>query len=86
MAYVIPVLAAAPSVKIAIAALFVISGYAFIVSTPLAAVTRDRGLAPGATGLARVVYWGNIIGALTSLLAAALLLAAAAYTLLVDYL
>lgn len=47
--------------------LFVVSGYAFTVATPLAAVTKDRGLRSGSTGLARWVYLGNMVGALTSL-------------------
>jgi len=39
-------------------------------------VTGDRGLASGARGLARVVYLGNMVGAGSSLLAAALLVCA----------
>ncbi len=58
--------------------LMVVSAYAFTVSTPLAAITRDRGLQSGSLGLARWVYVGNMLGALTSLLGAVLLLVLAA--------
>jgi hypothetical protein len=61
--------------------LMVVSAYAFTVSTPLAAITRDRGLQSGSVGLARWVYVGNMLGALTSLLGAMLLMALAAWTL-----
>lgn len=54
--------------------LMVVSAYAFTVATPLAAITRDRGLQSGSVGLARWVYVGNMLGALTSLLSAVLLL------------
>jgi hypothetical protein len=53
MAFVIPSLAVPGFIKLTIAALFVVSGYAFTVSTPLAAVTRNRGLIVGAKGLPR---------------------------------
>lgn len=62
--------------------LFVVSAYAFAVSTPMAALTRDRGLQAGATGWARVVYVGNLLGALTSLIGGALLVLSAAWTVL----
>ena len=54
--------------------LMVVSAYAFTVATPLAAITRDRGLQSGSVGLARWVYLGNMLGAVSSLLSAALLL------------
>ena len=62
------------SVKWALAGFLIVSSYAFCVSTPLAAVTGDRGLGSGSKGLARLVYIGNMVGAATSLMAAALLL------------
>jgi hypothetical protein len=77
MAYVLPSLAIPNVLRMAIAVLFIISGYAFTISTPLAAVSKDRGLSAGATGLAKLVYLGNVVGAATSLLAAAGLLVAA---------
>lgn len=68
-------------VKWALAYSLSISSYAFCISTPLAAVTGDRGLASGGKGLARLVYVGNMIGAWTSLAAAALLLYSALVSL-----
>jgi hypothetical protein len=61
---------------------FIVSSYAFCVATPLAAITKDRGLAAGSTGLARFVYWGNVIGAVGSLLGAFALVFAAGVSLL----
>ena len=63
--------------KWAIAWPFALSAYAFCVATPLAAVTRNRGLASGAKAWARAVYWANRVGAFASLLGAAALLVAA---------
>ena len=63
--------------------LFVVSGYAFTVATPLAAVTKDRGLQSGSIGLARWVYMGNMVGAVTSLLGGFGLLIALGWTVLV---
>lgn len=85
MAYVLPPLEIPNVLKTAIAVLFIISGYAFTISTPLAAVSKDRGLSAGATGLARLVYLGNVVGAATSLLAAAGLLVAAFLALYVGF-
>jgi hypothetical protein len=66
-------LAIAPLVKWVIAVLLIISAYAFTLSTPLAAITRDRGISSGSKGLASFVYFGNIVGAVTSLVASAVL-------------
>jgi hypothetical protein len=74
-------LAVPMGMKWAIAGLLIVSGYAFTVSTPLAAMTKDRGLQTGATGLARWVYLGNMAGAATSLIGSALLVFAAVYSL-----
>ena len=60
-----------------IAGLLGVSAYAFCVALPLAAITGDRGLASGARGLARLVYFGNVVGAWTSMAAAFLLVYAA---------
>lgn len=77
MAYVLPLLVVPNILRTGVAVLFIISGYAFTISTPLAAVAKDRGLSGGAKGLARFVYLGNVVGASTSLLAAGGLLVAA---------
>lgn len=63
--------------KWAIASSLIVSIYTFLVASPLAAVTKDRGLQPGAQGLARLVYVGNMIGAGSSLFFSALLVLAA---------
>ena len=62
------------AVKWLLAGSLIVSSYAFCISTPLAAVTGDRGLESGSKGLARLVYLGNMVGAATSLMAAVLLL------------
>jgi hypothetical protein len=74
-------LAVSQVMKWAIAVPLIISGYAFLVATPLAAITKDRGLQSGAQGLARVVYLGNMVGVAGSLLGSALLVIAALVTL-----
>ena len=76
VAGILPSLAVGPVFKWAVAGSLVVSSYAFCVSTPLAAITEDRGLQRGAKGLASLVYWGNMVGAGTSVLAAALLVMA----------
>jgi hypothetical protein len=63
--------------KWTLASLLIVSSYAFCLSTPLAAITGDRGLTSGGKGLARLVHVGNMIGAWTSLAAAVVLLFAA---------
>ena len=77
VAAVMDFLQVASTIKWAMAGALIVSAYAFCVSTPLAAVTGDRGLESGSKGLARLVYFGNLVGAITSLIAAALLLYAA---------
>jgi hypothetical protein len=57
--------------------LLIASSYAFCISTPLAAITGNRSLASGTKGLAKLVYFGNMVGAWTSLAAAIILLFAA---------
>ena len=61
----------------------VVSGYAFTVATPLAAITRDRGLQSGSVGVARWVYIGNMVGAATSLIGAALLVLISVWSLVI---
>jgi hypothetical protein len=60
-----------------IVATLVVSAYAFCVSTCLAAITGQRGLGSGGVGLGKVVYLGNVIGALASVMAAVALVIAA---------
>lgn len=74
-------LAVSGAMKWSIALPLIVSGYAFAVATPLAAATKDRGLQPGGQGLARLVYLGNMVGAVTSLLSSVLLVIAAAVSL-----
>lgn len=71
----------ASTVKWVLAVALIVSSYAFCVSTPLAAITGDRGLGAGSKGLARLVYLGNMVGALASLIAAVLLLYSALLSL-----
>jgi hypothetical protein len=61
----------------AIALSLIVSSYGFCISTPLAAITGQRGLSLGGTGLGRFVYFGNIVGAWGSIVAAIALLFAA---------
>lgn len=60
-----------------IAIAFIVSAYGFCVSTPLAALTGERGLSSGAPGLGKLVYLGNVIGAAASTVGAAALVLAA---------
>jgi hypothetical protein len=77
VASVLPLLTASVQVVWLMAAALIVSAYAFCISTCLAAVTGQRGLWPGGTGLGKVVYLGNMIGASASTIAAACLLTAA---------
>lgn len=61
-----------------IAVALIVSAYGFCVSTPLAAISGQRGLSSnGATGLGRLVYAGNMVGAIASVAGAVALLGAA---------
>jgi len=51
----------------------IVSGYAFCFALPLGALLGHRGLANDGPWAARLVYAGNLLGALSSLLAAVLL-------------
>ena len=57
------------------------SAYGFCVSTSLAAVTGERGLASDSVGLGKLVYISNMVGAAASVLASAVLLYAASVSL-----
>jgi hypothetical protein len=68
-----PALAVSASIKWAITITLVISAYGFCIALPLAAITGQRGLAAG-KGLGQVVYLGNVIGAIGSLVSAVIFL------------
>ena len=76
-AAVLPSFAVAAQVKWVIALALIVSSYGFCVSTPLAAITGQRGLSSGGTGLGRLVYAGNMVGAWGSVIAAVVFLYAA---------
>lgn len=57
-----------------IALALIVSSYGFCVSTPLAALTGERGLSSGGAGWGRLVYAGNMLGAWSSIVAAVALL------------
>jgi len=70
-------LAVSDAVKWTIVVTLLVSAYGFCVATPLAAITGERGLAPGGKGLGRLVYLGNWIGAVCSGISAVVFLYAA---------
>ena len=77
VAALLPLLAVAAQVKWIIALALIVSAYGFCVSTPLAAITGQRGLSSGGVGLGKLVYLGNLVGAWGSVVAAVALLYAA---------
>lgn len=74
-------LAVAEAVKWTIVVTLVLSAYGFCVATPLAAITGERGLSSGGTGMGRLVYLGNWVGAVCSLVSAMVFLYAASVSL-----
>jgi hypothetical protein len=82
VAAVLPTLAKSQLLAWSVSLCLIVSSYAFCAATPLAAITKNRGLASGATGLARLVYWGNVVGAVSSLVGALILLLSAGASLL----
>jgi hypothetical protein len=82
VAAVLPTLVKSQSFAWTVSLCLIVSSYAFCVATPLAAVTEDRGLASGGRGLARLVYWGNVVGAASSLVGAFTLAFAASVSVL----
>jgi hypothetical protein len=54
------------AIKWFVAASLIVSSYAFCVSLPLAAVVGHRGLSSEGPFAAKVVYAGNILGAVTA--------------------
>jgi hypothetical protein len=69
--------AVAGQIKQLIATLLIVSGYSFAVALPLAGMTGERGLAYRGPLQAKVVFVGNALGAVTSLLASLALVYAA---------
>ena len=65
------------SLKWVVALFLIVSSYAFCFSLPLAALVGHRGLSSRGPTSAKVVYVGNMVGAVSSLVAAAVLLYAA---------
>ena len=65
-------------IKQLIANLLIVSGYSFSVALPLAATVGERGLSHRGPFKAKAVFAGNVLGAVTSLLAS-LALAYAAF-------
>lgn len=76
VAAVLPLLVKSQPMAWAIALCLIVSAYAFCIATPLAAIMEDRGLQSGSRGVARLVYWGNVVGAATSLVGAFVLVVA----------
>lgn len=74
VAALLPSLLVATQIKWVIAAALIVSAYGFCLSTPLAAVTGQRGLTSGGVGLGKLVYLGNMVGAWASVVASVALL------------
>ncbi len=81
VAAVLPMVAKSEPLAWAVSLCLIVSSYAFCVATPLATITKDRGFATGAKGLARLVYLGNMVGALGSLVGAFILVFSAVVSL-----
>ena len=64
------------TVKWLIAVALIVSSYAFSFSLPLAAAVGHRGLSPSGPLSARLVFFGNSLGAIASLVAAVALVCA----------
>ncbi len=77
VAALLPSLAVPAPVIWVIAVALIVSAYGFCVSTPLAAVTGQRGLSSDGAGLGKLVYLGNMVGAFASIIGATALLVAA---------
>lgn len=70
IAGVLSALAVDTGLKWLIAIALTVSSYAFCLSLPLAAAVGHRGLSPAGPLPARVVFAGNLVGAIASLVAA----------------
>jgi hypothetical protein len=65
------------NLKWAIALLFIVSGYGFMVALLIGPVVGHRGLSSKGPTIAKLVYSGNLIGAITSIVGTVVLLYAA---------
>ena len=65
------------NLKWAISILFIISGYGFMVALLLGPVVGHRGLSSRGSLAAKLIYSGNVLGAITSLFGTVVLLYAA---------
>lgn len=74
IAMMLPALAVSNTLKWVIAGALIASNYAFVVALNLAPVVGYRGLTSAGPMKAKVVYWGNALGAMTSLVATVVLL------------
>ena len=74
VAALLPALVVSVPVQWIIAVALIVSAYGFCLSTPLAAITGQRGLEAGGSRPARWVYLGNMVGAGASIVAAVALL------------
>ncbi|MEM7387549.1 MAG: hypothetical protein AAF514_21650 [Verrucomicrobiota bacterium] len=81
-AAIFPSLVSSVRMKKWIANSLTVSGYAFCLSLPLAALTSDRGLTWSPNGFNGLVFGGNLVGALASLVSAVLLLRASFISLI----
>ncbi len=70
VASLLPVLPDIASVQWTIALALIVSSYAFVVALTLAPVLGHRGLSSQGPVTAKLVFAGNFIGALTSIVAA----------------
>lgn len=80
-AAVLGALAVSEPVRWLVVVPMVVSAYAFCVATPLAALTGERGLQSGAAGWGALVYGANVVGAVGSVLSAAVFVFAAGVSL-----
>jgi hypothetical protein len=77
VAALLPSFSVPAQVSWAITVALIISSYGFCISTPLAALTGQRGLSSGSIGFGKLVYLGNMVGAGASIFASVALLYAA---------
>lgn len=77
IAAILPSLLVSSQTQWAISMALIVSAYGFCLATPLAAMTGERGLSSGGKGIEKLVYFGNLIGAVFSIIAAGILLYAA---------
>jgi len=77
IAALLPALSVAMQIQWGISIALIVSAYGFCLSTSLAAMTGERGLSSGGKGIGKLVYFGNLIGAVFSIMAAGILLYAA---------